>query len=536
MTWPTGAVDTTDMDAGTDSPATARADIKTLTDKVNEMIAHTEPAKKSGDTFAGDVTAPNFGLPAGGGAIKVNGVSALGFAAGGGMTIALPASGFALVVNSSNSVPGVSVVAATGNSPSTEYYINGVRKGIFGVAGGAGQLGGLATNNMVLRSTTDIDFTTDDGASVAASFTAAGDLKLQKAAPKVVHRTGGQDVGEISFAVAGGRGGVVITHRTTGGGAPFEAFRADSSVTTLRGPDGVTFLQLTPTSVNLNAGGVGENSLGGGNTAPGLDNVYTIGRSGARWSAVWSANGTIQTSDLTDKREVAEIEPNQARAFVAGLRGISFRWIEGGMEPVEVDDGVEAYEDEVQVACTEWVDVPVTELVDEVSVDEKFEVADGLAVQRLRSVVKRVERPILDEFPVVNERGEAVMVDVSEGGKVIGQRQATIKVQRTRKELVQRTRMEKVTLERPRKKTIYQPVPGKRLHFGFGAQDIEQLYRKVGLPDFGGHVIGEDGKQALRVDQIVPFLATALKAEMAANEQLRKDVEELRGRVDQLIG
>lgn len=40
MTWPTVAVTTTNTDAGTDSPATARTDILDLMTKSNQMIAH----------------------------------------------------------------------------------------------------------------------------------------------------------------------------------------------------------------------------------------------------------------------------------------------------------------------------------------------------------------------------------------------------------------------------------------------------------------------------------------------------------------
>jgi|GEM_PF-2929268 len=40
MTWPTVAVGTTNVDAGTDSPATARNDIKDAIDAVNQMMAH----------------------------------------------------------------------------------------------------------------------------------------------------------------------------------------------------------------------------------------------------------------------------------------------------------------------------------------------------------------------------------------------------------------------------------------------------------------------------------------------------------------
>ena len=41
MTYPTAAVVTTNLDAGTDSPATARSDILDAVQKLNEMIAHT---------------------------------------------------------------------------------------------------------------------------------------------------------------------------------------------------------------------------------------------------------------------------------------------------------------------------------------------------------------------------------------------------------------------------------------------------------------------------------------------------------------
>jgi hypothetical protein len=40
MTWPTVAVGTTNVDAGTDSPASARTDIKDAMDKLNQMMAH----------------------------------------------------------------------------------------------------------------------------------------------------------------------------------------------------------------------------------------------------------------------------------------------------------------------------------------------------------------------------------------------------------------------------------------------------------------------------------------------------------------
>ena len=43
MTWPTPSLSTADMDAGTDSPQTARAAIKATTDQVNQMRDHVSP-------------------------------------------------------------------------------------------------------------------------------------------------------------------------------------------------------------------------------------------------------------------------------------------------------------------------------------------------------------------------------------------------------------------------------------------------------------------------------------------------------------
>lgn len=45
-----------------------------------------------------------------------------------------------------------------------------------------------------------------------------------------------------------------------------------------------------------------------GNTLPDADNAYSLGQSGARWSAVWAANGVIQTSDARLKTNIASLD------------------------------------------------------------------------------------------------------------------------------------------------------------------------------------------------------------------------------------
>ncbi len=63
---------------------------------------------------------------------------------------------------------------------------------------------------------------------------------------------------------------------------------------------------------------------------PAADNAESLGASGARWSAVWSATGTIQTSDARLK---TDIEPcDLGLDFILGLIPVRYRWREGGVE------------------------------------------------------------------------------------------------------------------------------------------------------------------------------------------------------------
>jgi len=44
-------------------------------------------------------------------------------------------------------------------------------------------------------------------------------------------------------------------------------------------------------------------------TRPSADNTYSLGVSGGRWTAVWAANGTIQTSHSSTKQNIVDIDP-----------------------------------------------------------------------------------------------------------------------------------------------------------------------------------------------------------------------------------
>jgi hypothetical protein len=61
-----------------------------------------------------------------------------------------------------------------------------------------------------------------------------------------------------------------------------------------------------------------------GNTQPGADNAYSLGVSGTRWSAVWAANGTIQTSDEREKKDI--VDSDLGLDLITKLRPVSFKW------------------------------------------------------------------------------------------------------------------------------------------------------------------------------------------------------------------
>jgi len=76
---------------------------------------------------------------------------------------------------------------------------------------------------------------------------------------------------------------------------------------------------------------------------PVTDNAYSAGASGQRFSSVWAANGTIQTSDVRDKVDI--YDSVLGLDFVRALRPVSYRWAVGGNEVVRQvfrnADGVE---------------------------------------------------------------------------------------------------------------------------------------------------------------------------------------------------
>ncbi|ALK10112.1 DUF2793 domain-containing protein [Blastochloris viridis] len=69
-----------------------------------------------------------------------------------------------------------------------------------------------------------------------------------------------------------------------------------------------------------------------GATRPATDNAFTCGNASHRWSQVWAANGTIQTSDRRDKTDITDTA--LGLDFVMSLRPVSYRWAVGGFDVI----------------------------------------------------------------------------------------------------------------------------------------------------------------------------------------------------------
>jgi hypothetical protein len=107
--------------------------------------------------------------------------------------------------------------------------------------------------------------------------------------------------------------------------------RAQSSVNASAGNAGGQWIISTTPSGSVSP--VDRLSLlDSGHLAPLADNAYLNGINGNRWSAIWAANGTIQTSDAREKTDIADA--SLGLSFINALRPVSYKWIEGSKEVV----------------------------------------------------------------------------------------------------------------------------------------------------------------------------------------------------------
>jgi hypothetical protein len=74
-----------------------------------------------------------------------------------------------------------------------------------------------------------------------------------------------------------------------------------------------------------------------GNLYPYTDNAFSCGTAGNKWTAIWAVNGSIQTSDATQKTDIADTD--LGLDFITALRPVSYKW-KVGQNIVQVPEGL----------------------------------------------------------------------------------------------------------------------------------------------------------------------------------------------------
>jgi hypothetical protein len=112
-----------------------------------------------------------------------------------------------------------------------------------------------------------------------------------------------------------------------------------------------------------------RNTLFTGAILPSSDNAYQCGASDKRWSLVYAANGTIQTSDQRDKTEITG--SSLGSDFIKNLKPVSYKFVVGGNKDAGLDENGNRVYEAVPGKRTHWgfIAQEVKEAADEAGVD-----------------------------------------------------------------------------------------------------------------------------------------------------------------------
>lgn len=231
-----------------------------------------------------------------------------------------------------------------------------------------------------------------------------------------------------------------------------------------------------------------------GNVYPETDNSVTMGKNGNRWSAIWAANGTIQTSDINEKCNILPCD--FGLDFITALEPISYQFKVG------------------QNLVSKEV---VLEEVEEQAIEEREEefdsvsIVDGVAITSKKTRIVKV--PLFDTFPMQDESGAPVLKVIK--AAVLSDDGVVLEEAVTERVHHGIPRMIKVMREV--QKDVVTPREGLRRHYGLSAQGVKAV---IGDADAGFWVYDpETERQGLRYEELIAPMIKAiqeLKAEFEA--------------------
>ncbi|MCR5894456.1 hypothetical protein DPV74_18125 [Burkholderia sp. HAN2018] len=255
--------------------------------------------------------------------------------------------------------------------------------------------------------------------------------------------------------------------------------------------------------VTLGGTAVGSHFVAG-HLQPIVDNTYFCGSASYRWASLWSANGTIQTSDPSLKTDIDALPITLP--LVLNLKPSTWKWIDGGVLPEVVD-----YDEEYQVTET----VTADELV--------IEMRDGVPTQVTRQTTREV--PVFDYVQVVDENGEPVFQTIPAANEVRDPRSGAVLAPAQEAKTIPLTHPVPRMATRKAKRTEFVSHAGKRTHWGFLAPDVKAAFEALGI-DFAGYVLDSEGVQHLRPDQLIPVLWKAFQEAYADIDARLKKLED----------
>ena len=157
-------------------------------------------------------------------------------------------------------------------------------------------------------------------------------LAVAAAATLLTHAGNGHQV-KINKAAAGDTASLL--YQSNWSGRAEMGLAGDDNWRLKVSPDGLSWVSALTVNAATGAATVAATFR------PATDNAVTLGGSGARWSAVWAATGTIQTSDI---RQKTDIEPSDLGLdFILALNPVKYRWVTGGNETGEPRPGRRAH-------------------------------------------------------------------------------------------------------------------------------------------------------------------------------------------------
>lgn len=153
---------------------------------------------------------------------------------------------------------------------------------------------------------------------VNTSADSSNRLAVAASATLFTHEGGGH---QLKLNKANSGDSATLLYQTNWSGRAEMGLAGDDNWHLKVSPDGSTWIEALTVNASTGAATVAAS------LRPASDDAVSLGGPGARWSAIWSATGTIQTSDAREKCDIAPSD--LGLDFILALNPVRYRWNHG---------------------------------------------------------------------------------------------------------------------------------------------------------------------------------------------------------------